>query len=411
VVVAHPDDETAVGAYLARAIFDEHKRVAVVFGTRGGSGGNAQGREQAAALQDIREIEAHRALAHFGVSNVWFLEGLDTPGQDVLRSLNNWNHGDQLGRLIRIVRLTRPEVVMTWLPDVLAGENHGDHQAAGVLATEAFDLAGDPVAFPEQVAAPRDPQGQNNLLDGLHSWQAKKLYFFSDTSHPETLDGKGPRYAADQLSPSRHVSYARLAAEEGAEHLTQGDSGGFAHDALISGKLGYFADPVRLLVGKSLVPSGIRDDVFAGVTEESIPFRPAPVSVAPAAKEVRMKLGGPWLFYEGFWREHGLDGLDDLVQPELLLNFESPLTLPIFVSNPTNRAVELTPKISLPAGWIYWRRPPERIKVPAHGELTFTFEARTPEAGKGHDGNVIIEVNGLKPLRLRAILDRSAMPQ
>src|SRR2546429_5381402 len=39
VVVAHPDDEGAVTPYLARAIYDEHKRVAVVFGTRGGSGG------------------------------------------------------------------------------------------------------------------------------------------------------------------------------------------------------------------------------------------------------------------------------------------------------------------------------------------------------------------------------------
>src|SRR6266700_4147139 len=30
VIVAHPDDETMVTAYLAKAIFDEHKRVAVI---------------------------------------------------------------------------------------------------------------------------------------------------------------------------------------------------------------------------------------------------------------------------------------------------------------------------------------------------------------------------------------------
>src|ERR1700716_488980 len=39
-VVAHPDDEGAATPYLARAIYDEHKRVAVVFTTRGGSGGD-----------------------------------------------------------------------------------------------------------------------------------------------------------------------------------------------------------------------------------------------------------------------------------------------------------------------------------------------------------------------------------
>src|SRR5436305_3994612 len=43
IVAAHPDDETMVTGYLARAIFDEHKRVAVIFGTRGAGGGDATG--------------------------------------------------------------------------------------------------------------------------------------------------------------------------------------------------------------------------------------------------------------------------------------------------------------------------------------------------------------------------------
>src|SRR5215471_16166239 len=115
-IVAHPDDETAVSGYLAKAIFDEHRRVAVIFGTRGDGGGDAMGYAQAAALGAEREIEARRALAYFGVMNVWFLSGPDTPGQDVLRSLETWNHGSALAKAVRLVRLTRPEVIMTWLP-------------------------------------------------------------------------------------------------------------------------------------------------------------------------------------------------------------------------------------------------------------------------------------------------------
>src|SRR5436309_14025013 len=68
-VAAHPDHETAVSGYLAKAIYDDHKRVAVVFGTRGDAGGNAIGYEQAAALGAVREIEGRRALASFGVLN------------------------------------------------------------------------------------------------------------------------------------------------------------------------------------------------------------------------------------------------------------------------------------------------------------------------------------------------------
>jgi len=67
-VVAHPDDEGAATAYLARAL-DEHKRVAVVISTRGSSGANKAGTEQAAALGDIREIEARNALATLGITN------------------------------------------------------------------------------------------------------------------------------------------------------------------------------------------------------------------------------------------------------------------------------------------------------------------------------------------------------
>jgi LmbE family N-acetylglucosaminyl deacetylase len=174
-VVAHPDDETEVTGYLARAIFDEHKRVAVIFGTRGDGGGNAAGKEQAAALGAEREIEARQALNVLGVTNVWFLGGPDTPGQDVLRSLETWNHGAALDQAVRLIRLTRPEVILTWLPDSVAGENHGDHQAAGVIATEAFDMAGDPTVFPEQLAAPRDRNNTGNLTEGLHPWQTKKI--------------------------------------------------------------------------------------------------------------------------------------------------------------------------------------------------------------------------------------------
>ena len=73
VVVAHPDDEVMVGAYLAREIYDHNKQVAVVFETPGDGGNNEVGPEQAAALGGLRQIEGRRALASLGISSVWFL--------------------------------------------------------------------------------------------------------------------------------------------------------------------------------------------------------------------------------------------------------------------------------------------------------------------------------------------------
>src|SRR3974390_1567838 len=72
VVVAHPDDEGGVTPYLSRAIYDLHKRVGVVFATRGGSGGNDYAREHGPALANVREIEAREACAKLGITNVWF---------------------------------------------------------------------------------------------------------------------------------------------------------------------------------------------------------------------------------------------------------------------------------------------------------------------------------------------------
>jgi len=352
IVVAHPDDETEVTGYLAKAIYEDHRRVAVIFGTRGDGGGNAMGNEQAAAMGAEREIEGRRALASFGVMNVWFLGGPDTPGQDVLRSLETWNHGAALAQAVRLVRLTRPEVILTWLPLYVAGENHGDHQAAGVIATEAFDLAGDATAFPEQIAPPRDRQNISNLTEGLRPWQPKKLYYFSDASHTDFLEGKGPRYETTGVSPSRGVPYYKLAAEEMSFHLTQGDTGQLARQAIEKGDFKYFEQPVLLIFGKSLVKSSVTGDIFEGITGVPSAFAPAP-GYRPVKKDgLSMELGGPWSFYREFWKAHAIDHLADLLTtPEVAIAPGERLHLPLVIHNATAEARNVELSVTIPKGW------------------------------------------------------------
>src|SRR5437016_9110192 len=220
-VVAHPDDETAIGGYLAKLVYDDQKRIAVAYCNRGTGGGNSAGMEQSAALGLEREIEARRALESIGIHNVWFLDGIDSPSQDVLQSLARWKHGTVLEELVRIVRLTRPEVIAAWLPDYVAGENHGDHQASGVIATEAFDMAGDPSVFPAQTAMPREHADIQQLNEGLVPWQAKKIYYFSDASHG--IEAPGVPFDLRQISRARGVPFYRLAAAIDTFHRTQGD--------------------------------------------------------------------------------------------------------------------------------------------------------------------------------------------
>ena len=352
VFVAHPDDETEVSAYLAKAIYDEHRRVAVIFGTRGDGGGNAMGYEQAASLGAEREIEARRACAYLGIANVWFLDGPDTPDQDVLHSLETWNHGAVLGKAVRLMRLTRPDVVVTWLPNYVAGENHADHQAAGVIATEAFDLAGDPTKFPEQISYPRDRLNIGNLSEGLRPWQPKKIYYFSDASHHEFLEGQGPEYSTTEVSPARQMPYYRIAAEEMAFHLTQGDTGQEAQIALAASQFQSFQQPVRLIFGKSLVGGTTTGDILESVSPGAIGFAPVRGFQIAAHEGLSLELGGPWHFYRDFWKAHDIEHLAQLLpKPEVSMQAGATLHIPLLIFNDSIEPAEVTLSAVLPPGW------------------------------------------------------------
>jgi LmbE family N-acetylglucosaminyl deacetylase len=354
-VVAHPDDEGAATAYLSRAI-DEGKRVAVVYGTRGGNGGNEVGAEQAQGLAAIREIEARRANATLGITNVWFLDGKDTAGQDVLVSLANWEHGAALEQLVRLMRLTRPEVVLTFLPGTFIGEDHGDHQAAGVVATEAFDLAGDPTAFPNQVAEPL--KRLEPYLEGLRPWQPKKIFYFPDAEREDIFKGTGPSYSVKEISKSSKKPYWRASLDAFRVHQTQAKS--FADrldkmdDAAIEKMMQAdgWADEQRFVLGKSLVGGSVTSPIFENVTSDPIPFhREAFTAGAGDGSELSVELAGPWRFYAEFRAAHGLTHLPHPEPPEIALQAGTSLVIPLWVRNPTAENKEFALTADLPAGW------------------------------------------------------------
>ena len=354
-VVAHPDDEGAATAYLARAI-DDGKRVAVVYGTRGSSGANEVGGEQAAALGAVREIEARHALLMLGIENVWFLGGKDTASQNVLQSLSNWNHGEALQQLVRLMRLTRPEVVLTFLPGTFVGEDHGDHQASGVLATEAFDLSGDAAAYPEQLAGPT--KRLEPLLDNLRPWQPKKVYYFPDADSESIFRGLGPEYSVKELSKTKKLPYWRLALDGYLAHETQSKSMADSLKGMSDAQLdklmtseGYWSEALRFVRGKSLVGGAASGDVFENVTNDPIAFARPELAAEAHAAELAVELGGPWSFYAEFRRAHGLSHLPHPEPPEIALQAGTALVIPLWVRNQSAAAQEITLSADLPAGW------------------------------------------------------------
>ena len=343
IVVGHPDDDIMAAAYVAKLIEEQHKKVAVVYGTRGNSGGNAAGPEQSKALSDIREMESRHSLASYGITNAWFLSGFDAPGGDVLHSLETWGHGKALEDVVRLVRITRPEVILTWLPNYVVGENHDDHQAAGVLATEAFALAGNPLAFPEQVEAPRNRLTISNYGEGLRTWQPKKIYYFSDTTHFDFFKGNGPEYPTSDISSSRKIPYSKVAAEAWGYYKTQND--------FTDTQLKEFTEmPVRFIFGKSLVGGTATSDVFEGITPAPIAYVRARGYELPAAG-VTLELGGPWAFYRSFWRANNIEHLGNLYAPEAQVTPGETLWVPLIIRNDTDTPKQVSLHSTLPAGW------------------------------------------------------------
>jgi LmbE family N-acetylglucosaminyl deacetylase len=200
-VGAHPDEETGIAAVLARYA-GQGKAVAAVYCTRGEGGGNMVGTQAGAALGILREAELRDCLETLGVKRVYFLDEEDFfYTESLAATLEKWGPEDVLGKLVRVVRSLRPDVIVTMNPAPSPGQ-HGHHQSAGVLATEAFAAAADPTRFPEQLER-----------EGLETWQVRKLYY-SGSAEPNV------KIRTDEPLPNGKIP-AELAAQALVHHRSQ----------------------------------------------------------------------------------------------------------------------------------------------------------------------------------------------
>jgi hypothetical protein len=284
----------------------------------------------------------------------------------VLFSLDHWDHGHVLGALVRLMRITRPDVVLTWLPDPVAGENHADHQASSVTAIEAFDAAGEETKFPEQLSPAKDRTGMANLTEGLLPWQPQKLYFFTDafevftpywydtaelSPYRKTLgENTGPSYDLKAISPSRHISYAQIEAEEQTYYMTQ--EGKLGVDAMTAKNFEHFEYPVRLILGKSLVGGSVGGDVFEGLKEGGVPFKPVRGYEPAPEQGLKFEIGDPWRFYSLFWRAHDLNRMAQLIPvPEMAADYGELLNVVLRACNYSQRDAVVDVSATLPEGW------------------------------------------------------------
>lgn len=143
-IFAHPDDpEFFAGASFARWAA-RGAEVTFVVATNGDKG-SADPEMTGPRLAAIREEEEKAAAAALGVREVIFLRNPDgelTPNTQLRRDL------------VRIIRMKKPDIVVTCDPTVYwyetRGINHPDHRAIGAATLEAvFPIARDRLNYPE----------------------------------------------------------------------------------------------------------------------------------------------------------------------------------------------------------------------------------------------------------------------
>ena len=208
-IAAHPDDEdTQLITYLARA---RHYRTAYLSITRGDGGQNVLGPEFDSELGVIRTQELLAARRLDG-GEQFFTRAIDFGySKDYRETLRIWDHQQVLSDVVRVIRTFQPDVVIAGFSTNQTLGQHGHHVASAVLAGEAFKLAGDANAFPEQFGGELKPWQPKRLLQNVR-------FFGRNNEAPPA----GPHVEISGTDPVLGMSYGEIASRSRAMHKSQG---------------------------------------------------------------------------------------------------------------------------------------------------------------------------------------------
>lgn len=365
-VGAHPDDEnTQLIAAFSRG---RGYRTAYLSVTRGDGGQNESGPEfgEKLGLARTQELLAARQLdggQQFFTRAIDF--GFSKSPEEALRI---WDHDAVLGDVVRVIREFRPDVIITRFPIPPGSGGHGQHTASAMLAVEAFKLAGDPKAYPEQIA------------QGLQPWQPKRIGW-NGWGGQSALTGPITQFDTGGTDPVTGEAFATLANRSRGMHKTQGlnffaaRTGGpgpnpqnfllLAGDAPANDILdGVDTTWARVPGGAALIP--VLDDVIAK-------FNPAdPAASVPGLLRIRSMLAaGTAIAKQGdlVLAEKRRD-LDRIIAACLGLTVETSLPqAEVVAGERLSLHHEVTLASSVPVRWLAVRYPASKAELKVHADL------------------------------------------
>jgi LmbE family N-acetylglucosaminyl deacetylase len=245
-VAAHPDDEnTRLIALLANEAKAETAYLSL---TRGDGGQNEIGPEIEELLGLIRTQELLAARRIDGGRQMFSRANDFGYSKTPEETLDIWGKEEILADVVWAIRKWQPDIIINRFDHGSGGRTHGHHTASAILAYEAFDLAADPKAFPEQ-------------LKHVELWQPRRLFFNTSWWFYGSQEAFEKADKSDMITvdagvyfPMKGKSNSEIAAESRSMHKSQGFGS--------MGSRGVQPEYLKLLKG-DLSPKP--DDLFAGV--------------------------------------------------------------------------------------------------------------------------------------------------
>lgn len=240
-LAAHPDDEnTRMISWLAN---ERKVRTAYLSLTRGDGGQNLIGNEKGPELGLLRTQELLEARKIDGAEQ-FFTRAKDFGySKNPEETFEIWGKQQILADVVWVIRKFRPDVIICRFPTTGEG-GHGHHTASAILANEAFKLAADPKAFPEQ-------------LSGLHSvglWQPKRVLWnsFSWNRKPNEQFPGEILVNTGTYNALLGMGYGEMAAIARSKHRCQGFG-----SRLARGEVQEFV--------KNIMGDSIKSDILEGI--------------------------------------------------------------------------------------------------------------------------------------------------
>jgi LmbE family N-acetylglucosaminyl deacetylase len=378
-VAAHPDDENT--KLIARWAQGDHYETAYLSLTRGDGGQNLIGTELGPELGLIRTNELLQARRIDGGTQYFSRANDFGFSKNPVETLRIWDREAVLADMVWVVRSFRPDVMVTRF-SLEPGITHGHHTASAQLAVEAFEAAGDPNRFPEQ-------------LTTVKVWQPRRLLWNVSNFRPPAKDAPPIEADAETLvsgySALLGTSYPQIAARSRSQHKSQG----FGSAASVEEQREKFV----LLAGER--PQGtLFDGIETGWARISAEIGPAidkiiadfsphaPHRSVPALLQLRRQVAQ---LPQDEWTERKTDEIDALIVGctglEVDANSNQPMTEPAGRAEVTFRATQRSPLRVILKTIDYGTsalKPEQTLATDRAFTLKETLEIAPPEASLTH---------------------------